>query len=78
MKYQTQKLAYPYFILATLLFGLQVIFGLLTGAKYVWNVDPLIHILPFNVSREIHHKPACSMVTVWFYGWYILHDTRGI
>lgn len=61
MKYQTQKVAYPYFILATLLFGLQVIFGLLTGAKYVWNVDPLMHIIPFNVSREIH----MNLLVVW-------------
>jgi nitric oxide reductase subunit B len=61
MKYQTQKVAYPYFILATLLFGLQVIFGLLTSAKYVWNVDPLMHILPFNMSREIH----INLLIVW-------------
>ncbi len=61
MKYQTQKVAYPYFILATLLFGLQVIFGVLTGAKYVWNVDPLMHIIPFNVSREIH----MNLLVVW-------------
>lgn len=61
MKYKTQKVAYPYFILATLLFGLQVIFGALTAAKYVWNVDPLMHILPFNVSREIH----INLLVVW-------------
>jgi nitric oxide reductase subunit B len=54
MKYETQKIAYKYFVAATLLFGLQVIFGLITGAKYVWNHDPLINILPFNTSRAIH------------------------
>ncbi len=54
MEYKTQKIAYNYFIAATLLFGLQIIFGLITGAKYVWDYDPLINILPFNTTRAIH------------------------
>lgn len=61
MKYKSQKVAYPYFILAAVLFGLQIVFGLLTAAKYVWNVDPLMHILPFNMSREIH----INLLVVW-------------
>ncbi|MCL4467595.1 MAG: cbb3-type cytochrome c oxidase subunit I [Deltaproteobacteria bacterium] len=61
MKYTSQKVAYPYFILATLLFGLQVIFGMLTAAKYAWNYDPLMNILPFNMSREIH----INLLIVW-------------
>jgi nitric oxide reductase subunit B len=54
MKYETQKIAYNYFVVATLLFVLQVIFGLITGAKYVWDFDPLINVLPFNTARAIH------------------------
>ncbi|MDA8324785.1 MAG: cbb3-type cytochrome c oxidase subunit I, partial [Nitrospiraceae bacterium] len=61
MKYESQKVAYKYFLFATLLFALQVVFGLLTGAKYVWNFDPLIHILPFNTSRAIH----INLLVVW-------------
>ena len=61
MKYETQKIAYNYFLIATLLFGLQVVFGLITGAKYVWDHDPLINILPFNVSRAIH----INLLVVW-------------
>jgi nitric oxide reductase subunit B len=61
MKYETQKIAYKYFIVATVLFGLQVIFGLITGAKYVWDFDPLINILPFNISRAIH----MNLLIVW-------------
>lgn len=61
MKYETQKIAYNYFVVATLLFGLQVIFGLITGAKYVWDHDPLINILPFNTSRAIH----INLLVVW-------------
>jgi nitric oxide reductase subunit B len=61
MKYESQKIAYKYFVIATLLFGLQVIFGLVTGAKYVWDFDPLINILPFNTSRAIH----LNLLIVW-------------
>ena len=61
MKYETQKIAYNYFIIATILFGLQVLFGLITGAKYVWDYDPLINILPFNVARSIH----MNLLVVW-------------
>lgn len=61
MKYETQKIAYQYFVAATLLFGLQVIFGLLTGAKYVWDYDPLMNIIPFNTSRAIH----INLLVVW-------------
>ncbi len=61
MKYETQKIAYNYFVIATLLFGLQVIFGLITGAKYVWDHDPLLNILPFNTARAIH----INLLVVW-------------
>ena len=61
MKYESQKIAYNYFIVAALLFGLQIVFGLITGAKYVWDYDPLISILPFNTSRAIH----MNLLVVW-------------
>ncbi|MCL4490869.1 MAG: cbb3-type cytochrome c oxidase subunit I [Nitrospirae bacterium] len=61
MKYESQKIAYNYFVVATLLFGLQVIFGLITGAKYVWDFDPLLNILPFNTARAIH----INLLVVW-------------
>ena len=61
MKYESQKIAMNYFIIAAALFGLQVVFGLITGAKYVWDFDPLINILPFNTSRAIH----INLLVVW-------------
>ncbi len=61
MKYGTQRIAYRYFAVATVLFGLQVIFGLITGAKYVWDYDPLIDIIPFNTSRAIH----VNLLLIW-------------
>jgi nitric oxide reductase subunit B len=61
MRYKTQKIANNYFIAAMILFALQVLFGLVVGAKYVWNFDPLIDILPFNVARAIH----INLLVVW-------------
>ena len=61
MRYETQKIAYQYFVVAVLLFGLQVVFGLITGAKYVWDHDPLLNILPFNTARAIH----INLLVVW-------------
>jgi len=61
MKYESQKIALNYFIVAALLFGLQIIFGLILGAKYVWDFDPLLNILPFNTARAIH----INLLVVW-------------
>jgi nitric oxide reductase subunit B len=61
MKFETQKIAYNYFVVAVILFGLQVIFGLILGAKYVWDYDPLLSILPFNIARAIH----INLLIVW-------------
>jgi nitric oxide reductase subunit B len=36
MRYRSQAVAYPYFAVALLLFGLQMVtFGMLVGAKYL-------------------------------------------
>lgn len=54
MQYQSQKVAREYFLAALPLFLLQVLLGLVGSVKYIWNYDPLLHILPFNVARAIH------------------------
>jgi len=53
MTYRTQRLAEPYFLAAALLFVLQVVFGLLIAAQYVWPTL-LLDTLPFNVGRATH------------------------
>jgi nitric oxide reductase subunit B len=54
MKYKSQRIAREYFLVALPLFFLQVVFGLLAGVKYVWDYDPLLKIIPFNIARTIH------------------------
>ena len=60
MRYRSQRVAYPYFVVALLLFGLQMAFGLLSAAKYL-GPDPLLAILPFDVTKVIH----TNLLLVW-------------
>ena len=60
MRFQSQRVAYPYFVVALLLFGLQMVFGLLAAAKYL-GPDPLIGLLPFDVVKAIH----TNLLLVW-------------
>jgi nitric oxide reductase subunit B len=60
MRYASQRVAYAYFVVAVLLFGLQVAFGLLAAAKYL-GPDPLLQVLPFDVVKVIH----TNVLLVW-------------
>jgi nitric oxide reductase subunit B len=60
MRYHSQRVAYPYFVVALLLFGLQMVFGLLAVAKYL-GPDPLLSVLPFDVVKAIH----TNLLLVW-------------
>ena len=60
MRYRTQAVAYPYFVVALLLYGLQMVFGILAITKYL-GPDPIKAFLPFDVSKEIH----TNLLIVW-------------
>src|SRR5262245_24578711 len=60
MRYRSQRVAYAYFAVALLLFGLQMVFGLLAAAKYL-GPDPLMGVLPFDVVKVIH----TNVLLVW-------------
>jgi len=59
-KYESQRVAYPYFIAAMLLFAGQVLFGLVIGAQYLWP-EFLFPAIPFNIARMIH----INLLVVW-------------
>lgn len=67
MRYSSQRVAYPYFVVALLLFGLQVAFGLLAAAKYL-GPDPLLQVLPFDVVKTIHTNLLLVWVLTGFMG----------
>lgn len=51
--HRSQRVAYPFFLAAALLFVLQVVFGLIIAAQFVWP-HFLLDTLPFNFGRASH------------------------
>lgn len=78
MRYQSQSVAYWYFAVALALFGLQLVFGLLSAAKYL-GPDPLLYILPFDVTKVIHTNLLIVWVLTGFMGatyWMVPDESR--
>lgn len=67
MRYRSQGVAYWYFAVAMVLFGLQLAFGLLIATKYL-GPDPLIDWLPFHTSKTIHTNLLIVWVLTGFMG----------
>lgn len=67
MRYRSQWVAYPYFVVALLLYGLQMVFGLLSAAKYL-GPDPLINVFPFDITKELHTNLLIVWVLTGFMG----------
>ena len=78
MRYKSQSIAYWYFAVAMLLFGLQIVFGLLSATKYL-GPDPLLYILPFDVTKVIHTNLLIVWVLTGFMGatyWMVPEESR--
>ncbi|MDQ3264404.1 MAG: cbb3-type cytochrome c oxidase subunit I [Myxococcota bacterium] len=78
MRYKSQSVAYWYFAVAMALFGLQLVFGLLSAAKYL-GPDPLLYILPFDVTKVIHTNLLIVWVLAGFMGatyWMVPDESR--
>lgn len=78
MRYRSQSVAYWYFAVAMVLFGLQLVFGLLSASKYL-GPDPLLYILPFDVTKMIHTNLLVVWVLTGFMGatyWMVPDESR--
>lgn len=78
MRYRSQAVAYWYFALAMVLFGLQLAFGLLAAAKYL-GPDPLIGFLAFDIAKVIHTNLLVVWVLTGFMGaayWLVPEESR--
>lgn len=78
MRYRSQWVAYPYFAIALLLFGLQVAFGLIIGAKYL-GPDPIIDWIPFDRAKAVHTNLLLVWVLTGFMGaayWLVPEESR--
>ncbi len=60
MKYKSQKVAYWFFALSMLLFGLQIIYGFIMGFAHA-GFDGLHAAIPFNTARAVH----TNLLVVW-------------
>jgi len=60
MKYKSQKVAYWFFALSMLLFGLQIIYGFIMGFAHA-GFDGLHDIIPFNTAKAVH----LNLLVVW-------------
>ena len=60
IKYESQRIAMPFFMAAMALFAAQILFGLLIGAQYIWP-DLLFPAIPFNIGRMIH----INLLVIW-------------
>ncbi|SEM83553.1 nitric oxide reductase, NorB subunit apoprotein [Nitrosospira multiformis] len=67
MRYRSQSIAYWYFAVAMCLFGLQLVFGLLSATKYL-GPDPLLNFLPFDKTKAIHTNLLIVWVLTGFMG----------
>ena len=75
MKYQTQRIAYAYFIVAMALFAVQVTLGLVLGWIYV-SPNFMSELLPFNIARMLHTNSLVVWLLLGFFGatYYILPE----
>lgn len=60
LKFESQRVALPYFLAAGGLFCAQILFGLIIAAQYIWP-DLLFPAIPFNIGRMIH----INLLVVW-------------
>lgn len=67
MKYQTQGLAYPYFVAALALFFVQTMAGVLAGTVYVFP-NFLSESVPFHILRMIHTNALLVWLLLGYFG----------
>ena len=60
MKYETQRVAYPFFVVAMALFTLQVVFGIMAATVYIMP-EFLSEAMPFHIMRMSH----TNLLIVW-------------
>ncbi len=65
--YESQKIALMYFTVAVILFGAQLIFGLIAAYQFI-NPSFLYEVLPFSVTRMLHINALVVWLIMGFIG----------
>jgi len=67
MKYETQKVALPFFMVAMALFALQIVFGILAAIVFVMP-HFMAEFMPFNILRVSHTNLLIVWLLIGFMG----------
>lgn len=80
MLFKTQRIAYPYFVVALLLFALQVVVGLWLSINYFATVpQSVVDVFPFSTARAIHTNLLVLWLLLGFMGatFYMVPEETG-
>jgi nitric oxide reductase subunit B len=69
VRYASQRVAYPYFVVALLLFGLQLVLGLWLALNYFLTVpQSVVDVFPFATARAMHTNLLVLWLLLGFMG----------
>ncbi len=69
MTFRTQRIAYPYFVVSLLLFGLQLVAGLYIALNYFYTVpQAVVDVFPFATARAMHTNLLVLWLLLGFMG----------
>lgn len=69
MTHKSQSVAYPYFVVSLLLFGLQVLMGLWLATNYFAAIpQSIVDVFPFSTARAIHTNLLVLWLLLGFMG----------
>jgi nitric oxide reductase subunit B len=80
MTFKSQSVAYPYFVVALLLFALQIAVGLWLAANYFVTIpQSAVDVLPFATARAIHTNLLVLWLLLGFMGatFYLVPEETG-
>jgi nitric oxide reductase subunit B len=67
--YKSQRIAYPYFVVALFLFALQVVMGLWLAINYAFTLPQgLVDVFPFSTARAFHTNLLVLWMLLGFMG----------
>jgi nitric oxide reductase subunit B len=69
VNFKTQRVAYPYFVVALLLFALQLVMGLYLAFNYFYTVpQAVVDVFPFATARAMHTNLLVLWLLLGFMG----------
>jgi nitric oxide reductase subunit B len=80
MTHKTQSIAYPYFVVSLLLFGLQVVLGLWLATQYFITIpQSIVDVFPFATARAMHTNLLVLWLLLGFMGatYYMVPEETG-